>query len=1131
MHVEVIEGYRLSPQQRHLWLLMQESANQPYSSRCAVGIEGELDSQILIAAIQSVVKRYDVLRTTFHRLSGMALPVQVIARDGKALIALNARMETGGPGFEGAAPDHNPAVRFDFELGPLLHAKLTTFAAARHRLQLDLPGMYADGASMNNLVGEIANSYCALLRGDEAASEPLQYIVFSEWQNEMLEGKEMEMGREYWRKKKLSEVASVRLPYDKSTARTCFSPRSYAVECDSSLQERIRTVAGEREVSLEAFMLTSWRALLERLTGHSGVTIGCLYDGRSDNELQRALGLMARHVPLQCVLDRETAFREALTLVQAQMKEAYAWQHYFSWEDSPGLLSSDGQQPHIPFCFEYTEGPAKYILPGVIFSVHSQQAYIDRFRLRLSCIAAHEGLALKLHFDENAYEAEEVERLCSQLIQLIRSAVGHPEWAIERLNVVSGDERRLVAVRFNQTGADYRSDGCIHQLISEQAECRPDTLAVVCGEENLTYGELNRRSQRLARRLRGRGIGPEAIVGICLGRSLLMIEAVLGVLKAGAAYLPLDPSNPKQRLSFMLADGGAELVLTESGVLEQLGDWAGAAITLDGAGEQMDMPEEGIESGAGSRNAAYVIYTSGSTGKPKGVVVEHRSALNLLEGLKAAVYPGEALHGVRVSLNAPLSFDASMQQIVMLMSGATLCVIEDYMRQDPPELIAYIGTEGIEAMDCTPSQMGMLVQAGLLERSPGRPRKLLIAGEEIDQGLWQALAGDTSRESYNIYGPTESTVDVTVSRMEPEKRRSDIGRPMVNYRVYVRELGGELGGTWMKGEIEVGGPGVARGYLKRPDLTAERFVPESEGREAGGRVYRTGDMGRYLPGGAVEYLGRKDQQLKLRGYRIEPGEIEAALRTHEAVGEALVTVRHEEGGPGRLVAYILPRTNRRGQKMDQPDSPGLEPANGMEVEARRVKTNGANRSVDEAKGRHDGGAPGVTRSELRDYLRERVPEYMVPPDFVILDKLPLTENGKVDRAALPSPMAEDPGIQSRYIAPRSETEEELASIWSDVLGVDRIGIHDNFFELGGHSLLLTQVIARMRDAFQMEVSLRAFFDSPTVAGLSLLIEEGKNELKEFERLEEILREVEQSSGDGPDRPRKDQADAEEEGRW
>jgi amino acid adenylation domain-containing protein/non-ribosomal peptide synthase protein (TIGR01720 family)/FkbM family methyltransferase len=936
MQAQTDEGFRLSPQQRHLWLCQQAGPESIYSAQVAVRITGELNRDRLIESLRRTVQSHEILRTQFKMLSWMTLPIQMITGWGDVKLLEHdvsslapAEVDSAIATLVRQAAD-SPV---DLERDSALQVSLIAVEPHLHILLLTLPALCADQTTMRNLVREITDRYGL---SEKSWEEPLQYADLAEYQNELLESDRTSAGRQYWSEKRLAGSAPINPPlslaFEKQSAARPFRPRCIGKSVDRNLLDEMRSQVELYDISVEAFCLSVWFVLLFRHIQQEVIVVGVSSDSARPDEMKQALGLFARYLPLVISLDGKRPFSHVMSAVEDELRQVLKRQDYFDYDLIRNPKGESGVAASIPFVFDFAEETVGNPSAGVSFSLSKCHAYFSRFKIGLYIELKREGISINWHFDENAYEAEEVERLCSQLIQLIRSAVGHPEWAIERLNVVSGDERRLVAVRFNQTGADYRSDGCIHQLISEQAECRPDTLAVVCGEENLTYGELNRRSQRLARRLRGRGIGPEAIVGICLGRSLLMIEAVLGVLKAGAAYLPLDPSNPKQRLSFMLADGGAELVLTESGVLEQLGDWAGAAITLDGAGEQMDMPEEGIESGAGSRNAAYVIYTSGSTGKPKGVVVEHRSALNLLEGLKAAVYPGEALHGVRVSLNAPLSFDASMQQIVMLMSGATLCVIEDYMRQDPPELIAYIGTEGIEAMDCTPSQMGMLVQAGLLERSPGRPRKLLIAGEEIDQGLWQALAGDTSRESYNIYGPTESTVDVTVSRMEPEKRRSDIGRPMVNYRVYVRELGGELGGTWMKGEIEVGGPGVARGYLKRPDLTAERFVPESEGREAGGRVYRTGDMGRYLPGGAVEYLGRKDQQLKLRGYRIEPGEIEAALRTHEAVGEALVTVRHEEGGPGRLVAYILPRTNRRGQKMDQPHSPGFKLPNGLEIE-------------------------------------------------------------------------------------------------------------------------------------------------------------------------------------------------------
>ncbi|HTE18061.1 MAG TPA: amino acid adenylation domain-containing protein, partial [Armatimonadota bacterium] len=523
-----------------------------------------------------------------------------------------------------------------------------------------------------------------------------------------------------------------------------------------------------------------------------------------------------------------------------------------------------------------------------------------------------------------------------------------------------------------------------------------EAAAVACGDVRLTYGELERRANIIAHRLRERGVRAETVVGLAMERGVEQVVGLLGVLKAGGAYLPLDPDLPAERLLWMMEDGGVEVLLTQARVRGRLPrrENESRVVLIDESSDEIEVwSEERVErvqSGLTGDNLAYIIYTSGSTGRPKGVMVQHRSLLNLLQGLTQAVYAHCPERPLRVSLNASLSFDASVQQLLSLLLGHTLYVIPQDIRADGHAVLAYLGRHEIDVFDCTPSQLSLLLSAGLLEVAAARrPSVYLVGGEAIDAQMWQTLSQAGGGESfYNVYGPTECTVDALATRIAGGAGRPHIGRPLANTRVYLLDAAGEPVGVGINGELYLGGEGVARGYLRRAELTAERFVPDRFGGEAGGRLYRTGDIGRYLDDGNIEYLGRVDNQVKVRGYRIELGEIEAALVRHESVCEVAVTVREDVPGNKRLVAYVVAAED------------GASPVN-----------------------------------ELREYLRQQLPEYMIPSTFVMLEEMPLTPNGKIDRRALPAPEETRGQGSDAYLAPRTPMEEMLADIFADVLRV------------------------------------------------------------------------------------------------
>lgn len=1034
--MQTINGFRLSPQQKYLWLLQQDSP--AYRAQCAISIEGNLQANVLKEALQKVSDRHEIIRTSFHRKAGLKIPIQVISEDSS--ISWNwINLSEVTPQEQEAKLEQifqqEKSALFNFERHPVWHLSLITLSSERHILLVSLPALCADSRTLKNLVQEISQCYAACLHGQEITEEIVQYIQFSEWQNELLEDEEAAEGKEYWTGHNFSALASLRLPFENRliNAPAQFTPQAFEVKLELALLGKVEAIARQYNTSLSTFLLACWKILLWRLIGQSESAVGVAFDGRKYEELEPALGLFAKFLPLQGQLTENFSFAESLQQIQQEEREAYKYQEYFSHEYL-------GNYSGFPFGFEFEEKLEKHSASGVFFSVYKQYACGDRFKVKLSCHRQNDSLAAEFHYDPILLADNSIRCLAEQFYALVQSVASNPQTAIGKLEMLSDRARHQLLVEFNQTQKHYPKDKCIHQLFEQQVERVPDRLAVICENQQLTYRELNARANQIAHYLQQLGVKSEGLVGICAERSVDAIAGMLGILKAGGAYLPLDPAMPKERLALMLQDAGVAVLLTQQQLIENLPKTQAKILCLDAEIPSVSPSPSPPLSG---ENLAYVIYTSGSTGTPKGVAIEHRSLVNYLYSIQERLnLPSGGSFATVSTLAADLGNTVIFPA---LCTGGSLHIISQERATDPEAIAAYFQQHAIDCLKIVPSHLKALLTAS--DPAQVLPKKrLILGGEALSWNLLETIqkyAPDCS--VFNHYGPTEATVGVLAY---PIKDRENcisetvpLGRPINNAQIYLLDSHLQPVAIGVSGELYIGGASLARGYLNQPRLTEEKFILNPFDAEPGARLYKTGDLARYLPDGSIEFLGRTDSQVKLRGFRIELGEIEAALSQHSAVREAVVLLLENEPGNQRLVAYVVPARES-----------------------------------------------AIAINELRSFLKEKLLDCMVPSAFVVLKALPLTANGKIDRRALPAPEAARADLADTFVAPSTSVEKMLAEIWAQLLGLEKVGIYDNFFDLGGHSLLITQLLAKVRDAFQKELPLRRFFEAPTIAALAKNIE-------------------------------------------
>ncbi len=1060
---EAVNGFPLSPQQGHVWFLQQATREFPERVSCVVSIEGPLETARLRTAVEKVVSRHEILRTALHSLPGMKIPLQ-LASEGSIYWEPDLDISA----LDGPQQEAHLGVLFRKHGRAGLHQETlqlccVVLSPKKQVLLISLPTLCADAPTLQSLVREISRCYAS----EDFSDEPVQYALVSKWLNELLESDEAEAGREFWRAQDPGAWPALILPFEKKASDAHefeIGVFSHAIHREGTAQ--IKSICRKYSVTPDAFLLACWQVLLFRMSAQPNLVVQTAFDGRADEELKELLGPLTKYLPIYSRLHQQMNFVKLMEETQASMDVARKWQECFNWEHSNKLSGSDNSI--FPVAFDYEEC-AKFHAHETSFSIRAQFTCPELFKLKLSCLQTADSLTADFHYHPALFPLADIESLAGRFGQLLESIYHNAEADISELEILTAAEKTRILYEFNRPATGLSTETRVHQLFEEQSSRTPDALALVFGPETLTYRELNERANQLAHQLLSLGVGAESVVALLLERSTEMLISVLAVLKAGGAYLPLDPGYPEQRLSFMLADAEPVVLLRKRAHAGLLTVPAGIAVIVVDEQTSKSGSTANPDGVVSANNLAYVIYTSGSTGQPKGVMVSHGGLSNYLSWSSRA-YKLSAGRGT--PLHSSISFDLSVTALFNpLITGGWVHLLAEERGVAGLSHALGAGGEPYSLVKITPAHLAVLRQSWGGEKVA--TGCFVIGGEALsweEVRHWRAVSGAT--RLINEYGPTETVVgccvyEAAADESESSKGGVPIGQPIENMQMYVLDERMNCVPVGVSGELYIGGMGLARGYRGRPELTAERFVPHPYSLEAGARLYRTGDVGRYLENGELEYQRRVDSQVNLRGYRIELGEIEAVLRQHEAITDVAVVVRQSASGEKQLVAYLV------------------------------------------------GNGDASALSQLQSHLKARLPDYMMPTVFVQIDSLPLTTNGKVDRTKLPAPdqlnsHTKKPFV-APFVAPRTPFEKELATIWEKLLKVEQVGVHDNFFELGGHSLIATQLALRVQETFNVSLTLQLIFDNPTIKDLAAAITMKLSEAEDQAELDQMLEDLKQLS--------------------
>jgi amino acid adenylation domain-containing protein len=1044
----------LSFAQQRLWFIDQlEPGNTVYNCPEEVRLEGRLNLEALERVINEVVRRHEVLRTRME-VSAEGEPMQVIdeweprrlevedlaslSPEERQREALRRAREEAGTGF-------------DLKRGPLLRVKVLRLEEEDHVLLCTMHHIVSDWWSMGILVREVGELYRAYDAGESSPLEelPIQYADFAVWQREWLSGAVLEKELDYWRVQ-LAEAESLELPTDhpRPATQSHRGARHHFV-IEEAVAEKLRALSQREGVTLFMTLLGGFDVVMSRYSGQEDIVLGTDIANRNRAEIEGLIGFFVNQLVMRVNVKGRESFRELLKRVREVCLGAYAHQDVpFEklveelqlkrdlsraplFQAKLILQNAERERPEL--------GSAKLsgLGDGAEMANVMKAAKID---LTVAIVEAGRDLVVATEYDRELFEPATIERLIGHYGNILKGIVEEEERAVSELSLLSDEEREQIVEEWNQTARMYPGEECLHELFAKQARQAPERIAVVSEWEQVSYRELNRRANQLGRYLQRLGVGPEVVVGLCLERSVEMVVGALGALKAGGVYLPLDAESPLERLGYMLEDAGVGAVLTQRALEGRLPVFWGQTVLLDEEWERIEEesdsePEREVD----AENLAYVIYTSGSTGRPKGVGISHRNLLNSTIARRHFYKGGPD----RFLLLSSFTFDSSVAGIFWtLLEGGTLALPPENAQRDPIQIAELLTQNQITHTLALP----LLYQSILEVADPQQTLSLrvaIVAGEACLSNLPSLhFSKTTDADLFNEYGPTEGAVWSAAWKCADDSpgKRIPIGKPIANARMYILDEYLEAAPIGAKGEIYISGAGLARGYLGKAELTAERFIPNRFGGKDGERMYRTGDVGRYLPDGNLEFIGRADRQVKVRGYRIELGEIEAVLDEHESVIQSVVVMKEDDMAEKRLVAYVVCDGER---------------------------------------------APSVY--ELRSYLKEKLPEHMAPALFVWLEQMPLTPNGKVDRKALKVLKEGRIEPQTAYIPPRDSFELQIVQIWEQVLGIQPIGVTDNFFELGGHSLLAVSLMAKIRNTLKQDLPLSALFQGATVEKLGAML--------------------------------------------
>jgi amino acid adenylation domain-containing protein len=1033
--------------QQRLWFIDQlETASAVYHIPMAVRLRGDLRRDALQSALHALVQRHEALRTVFVAERGD--PQQEIAIAGSFTL-----QEADLGSLDEAQRDeqvwrHKVAETtepFDLRMGPLIRGRLLQLGSQEHVLLVTMHHIVSDGWSMEVFIRELGALYAAHCEGREPRLEPLtiQYADYAQWQRQWLQGELLNEQLRYWRERLRGCAPQLELPTDRPRpAVQSYRGDNVPIVLDAQLVRRLRALAQRHGMTLFMVLYAAWAILLSRLSGQTDVLIGTPVANRQRPELEGLIGFFVNTLVLRLQVDESLRVEELLQQVKEVTLGAYdhqdvPFEHVVEALQPQRSLS---RNPLFQAMLVLQNTPASGLtLPGLHATLEPDAYAHSKFDLLLSLQERGEQITGSANYATDLFDRETIARWNTCFITLLNAMIADTRVRVGELSILPERELQVLA-SFNATGVPRAHGKLVHELFEDQVRRTPQVEAVMCGEQSLTYEQLDRRADELAHFLMRKGVGPDTRVALCLERSLEMVVALLGVLKAGGAYVPLDPHYPAQRLQYMLEDASPRVLLTQTPLAATLPRTDAEIVALDSHWDAIAARDENgralSETPRDPDNLVYVIYTSGSTGRPKGTAMPHRAMVNLIEWHRSVL---SMTPGRRVLQFAALGFDVAFQETFStLCLGGTLVLLDEWVRRDPSALVQLLNEQAVERLFVPPLLLQSLAEHfRSTGAAPRGLRDIITAGEQLRitpevRSLFAHLPGC---RLHNHYGPTETHVVTALTLGENPQTwptLPSIGRPIANTQIYVLDLQRQPVPIGVTGEIYIGGAGVARGYLERPELTRERFLADPFAAPPQPRVYKTGDLGRWRADGTLEYLGRNDDQVKIRGFRVEIGEIEAQLARHAQVKEAAVVAHEDAAGHRRLVAYVTAR---------------------------------------------DGSEPSV--ADMREHVSAGLPEFMVPSAFVVLDALPLTPTGKLDRRSLPEP-ASDAYVTKKYEAPQGELEEQLARIWRELLRADRAGRHDNFFELGGHSLLVVQMLERLREA-GLCADVRSMYVSATLA--------------------------------------------------